>query len=81
MVRFEISGDAGGVWFLHRVSQTWLLAVDSETEPAADVVLPQDRAWRLFTKGMIREEARTGAVIRGDAGLASPIFATTAIIG
>lgn len=81
VVRFEISGDAGGVWFLHRVPQTWILAVDSETEPAADVVLPQDTAWRLFTKGINREEARTRAVIRGDAGLASPIFATTAIIG
>jgi len=81
VVRLEISGDAGGVWFLHRVSQTWILAVDSETEPAADVILPQDTGWRLFTKGIDRQEARVRAVIRGDAGLASPIFETTAIIG
>jgi uncharacterized protein (TIGR03083 family) len=80
VVRFEISGEAGGVWFLHR-TQEWALVLDWESEPAADVILPQDTAWRLFTKGIGREEARARAAIRGDAGLVSPLFATTAIIG
>jgi uncharacterized protein (TIGR03083 family) len=79
-VRFEISGDAGGVWFLQRGEQ-WTLVHKSCTEPAVEVVLPQDIAWRVFTKGLDREQARAQAVIRGDARLASPIFATTAIIG
>jgi uncharacterized protein (TIGR03083 family) len=86
VVRFEISGPAGGVWFLHKMEQasleqSWTLVLKSGTEPAAEVILPQDIAWRLFTKGMDREKARAQAVIRGDAGLASSIFATTAIIG
>jgi uncharacterized protein (TIGR03083 family) len=81
VVRFEISGDAGGVWFLGREEECWILALESRTEPAADVALPQDIAWRLFTKGIDRQEARAHAVIRGDARLASPIFATIAIIG
>jgi hypothetical protein len=80
-VRFEISGEAGGVWFLQRMEQAWTLVLESAAEPATDVVLPQDTAWRLFTKGIDREKARALAVIRGDAGLASPIFATTAVIG
>ena len=85
-VRFEISGEAGGVWFLHKMEQasleqSWSLVLESPVEPATDVVLPQEAAWRLFTKGINRENARTLAVIRGDATLASPIFATTAIIG
>jgi uncharacterized protein (TIGR03083 family) len=86
VVRFEISGNAGGVWFLYKedptsLEQRWTLVLDLPTEPAADVVLPQDTAWRLFTKGIDRQEARARAVIRGDAALASPIFTTTAIIG
>jgi uncharacterized protein (TIGR03083 family) len=86
VVRFEISAPAGGVWFLHKMEQasleqSWTLVLKSGTEPAAEVILPQDIAWRLFTKGMDREKARAQAVIRGDAGLASSIFATTAIIG
>jgi uncharacterized protein (TIGR03083 family) len=85
-VRFEISGDAGGVWFLHKMEQTsleqsWTLFLESPAEPGTDVVLAQDTAWRLFTKGLDRENARALAVIHGDATLAAPIFATTAIIG
>jgi uncharacterized protein (TIGR03083 family) len=82
-VRFEITGDAGGVWFLRREEQehSWTLALRPPTEAAAEVVLPEDIAWRVFTKGLDREKARALAVIRGDTRLASPIFATTAIIG
>jgi hypothetical protein len=57
------------------------LALESRLEPATDVVLPQDAAWRLFTKGMNRNQARVLAAIRGQAGLAAPIFDTTSIIG
>jgi uncharacterized protein (TIGR03083 family) len=86
VVRFEISGAAGGVWFLHKteqasLEQSWIFVLEPPAEPATDVVLPQDTAWRLFTKGIDREKARAQAVIHGDARLASPIFATTSIIG
>jgi len=85
-VRFEISGDAGGVWFLQgheqsSLKKSWALVLKPSSEPAAEVILPQDIAWRVFTKGIDREKALAQAVIRGDALLASPIFATTAIIG
>ena len=81
VVRFEISGGAGGVWFLVRIGQAWELALESDTEPAADVVVPQDTAWRMFTKGVDGEGARAQAVIRGEADLVSPIFRTVSIIG
>jgi uncharacterized protein (TIGR03083 family) len=86
VVRFEISGPADGVWFLHlgeqsSLEQSWTLVLEPPAEPATDVILPQDTAWRLFTKGIDSENARALAMIRGDTGLASPIFATTAIIG
>lgn len=80
-VRFEISGDAGGVWHLYRIENAWTLLLDSPGEPATTVVLPQDVAWRLFTKGIDREKARSLAVIGGRTDLADPIFATTAILG
>jgi uncharacterized protein (TIGR03083 family) len=81
VVRFEICGDAGGVWFLCKTEQTWTLVAESRAEPATQVILTPDTAWRLFTKGIDREKARALAMIRGDASLASPIFATTSIIG
>jgi uncharacterized protein (TIGR03083 family) len=80
-VRFEIAGEAGGTWFVHRGEEAWTLILDAKVEPATNVVLPQDVAWRLFTKGIDREKARSLAVIDGRAELAAAIFATTAIIG
>lgn len=80
-VRFEISGEAGGVWFVSRDKEAWVLLLDATAEPATNVVIPQDLAWRLFTKGIDRGKARSLALIDGNAHLAAPIFATTAIIG
>jgi uncharacterized protein (TIGR03083 family) len=80
-VRFEIAGDAGGMWCVYKVDECWALLLDSPNEPTTTVVLPQDVAWRLFTKGVDREKARSLAVIEGRSELAAPIFATTSIIG
>jgi uncharacterized protein (TIGR03083 family) len=81
VVRFEISGQAGGVWFLTRTGQAWELSVESEGGAAADVVLPQDTAWRMFTKGVDAGRARAASVVRGNASLAAPIFRTISVIG
>jgi uncharacterized protein (TIGR03083 family) len=80
-VRFEISGEAGGVWYVYKAEDAWRLFLDSPSEPATTVQLSEDVAWRLFTKGLDREKARSLAVIEGRSDLAEPIFATTAIIG
>jgi uncharacterized protein (TIGR03083 family) len=81
VVRLEISGGAGGVWFLVRTGGAWELVLAAATEAAAEVVVPQDTAWRMFTKGVGWESARASAAIRGDADLASCIFRTVAVIG
>jgi uncharacterized protein (TIGR03083 family) len=81
VVRFEISGEAGGVWYVYKSEGGWILLVDSPVEAATSVVLPQDVAWRLFTKGIDRGKARSLAIIEGRTDLADPIFSTTAIIG
>jgi hypothetical protein len=81
VVRFEISGEAGGIWYVYKSERAWILLVESPGEWATSVVLPQDVAWRLFTKGIDRGKARGLARIEGRTDLADPIFATTAIIG
>jgi uncharacterized protein (TIGR03083 family) len=80
-VRFEITGEAGGVWFVAKTEEAWTLLLNSTIDPAAHVEISQDVAWRLFTKGIDREKARSLAVTGGEADLIAPIFATTAIIG
>ncbi len=81
VVTFEISGEAGGVWHLIRTGGKWDLMFDSEAESAAVVILPQDTAWRMFTKGIDSERTRKSALVRGDRTLAQSIFTTVSVIG
>jgi uncharacterized protein (TIGR03083 family) len=81
VVKFEISGEAGGIWYVYKSEGAWILLVEPPGEWATSVVLPQVVAWRLFTKGIDREQARGLAIIAGRSDLADPIFETTAIIG
>ena len=81
IVRVEISGEAGDIWYVYRSEGAWILLLESPDHWVTSVVLPQDVAWRLFTKGIDRREARALATIIGRSDLADPIFATTTIIG
>ena len=66
---------------LQRGRESWRL-IEPEGGPAAvRVSLPQEHAWRLFTKGMAREEALRVAMIEGRRELALPALAAIAIVG
>lgn len=80
-VLVEISGECGGRWFLSRESTAWALAKESAGDFAAHVTIPQELAWRLFTKGIDRNAARTQIGIEGNRELAEKILHLTAIVG
>jgi uncharacterized protein (TIGR03083 family) len=75
---FEIA-DVGN-WFLHRGS-AWTLSREGNGTPAATVSMSGDTAWRLFTKGLSREVARTRVEITGERQYGEQVFSTLAIIG
>ena len=80
-VKLEVIGASGGSWFLRRGSGGWELFVEAGAPPTAEVALPEDAAWRLFTKGLSGTEAARRAMMRGDDALAANVFSTIAIIG
>jgi hypothetical protein len=47
---------------------------------AATVELNEESAWRLFTKGISKEEARRAARIEGDKALAERALDTVSIL-
>jgi hypothetical protein len=75
-----ITGAAGASWSLLREDQQWILYAGSSPAPQAEVSMDQDVAWRLFTKGIGKAEARGLATLRGDEGLGSKLFDSVAII-
>lgn len=64
---------------LVRSNNRWELA-ENANHAAATVHMNGDTAWRLFTKGIAREEARRRSAIDGDAALAEPLFSMVAIV-
>ena len=77
----EISGECGGQWFLSRNNGKWELVKEPDAELAARVTIPQEIAWRVFTKGIDRDEARAQIKIEGDPHLANRVLDLTAIVG
>lgn len=80
-VVLEISGECGGPWFLSREPGGWNLVKNPAGEVAAGVTIPQELAWRVFTKGIDRNSARQHIRLQGDRALGEPVLHLTAIVG
>lgn len=76
----SISGEAGGEWSLLRQAEGWSLFYGRAAAPAAQTHLSQDTAWRLFTKGLSREEARQWVKLEGEERLGAGLFNLLAIM-
>ena len=79
-LRLIIRGEAGGAWVALRRDDAWSLGTAPEIAAAATVELDQDVAWRLFTKGITKDEARRAARIDGDVALAERALETVSIL-
>jgi hypothetical protein len=75
-----IAGDAGGEWVALRHDGDWMLGTAPDMPVGATVELDEDRAWRLFTKGISKEEALRAARIEGDEALAERALETVSIL-
>jgi uncharacterized protein (TIGR03083 family) len=58
VLQFEISGDCGGEWWLYRDGNSWRLVEHALGEVTSKVIIPQEIAWRIFTKGIDRASAQ-----------------------
>ncbi|MBI3404298.1 MAG: maleylpyruvate isomerase N-terminal domain-containing protein [Acidobacteria bacterium] len=81
LARFNVSGDCGGSWFLYRNDDAWKLIAPPEGELVSETTIPQEIAWRIFTKGIDRESARAQITVRGDPKIGLHILNMIAIIG
>jgi uncharacterized protein (TIGR03083 family) len=77
----EISGECGGQWFLSRNSTAWTFIKHPSGDATARVKIPQELAWRIFTKGINRDSARSQIQIEGDQDLGEKALHLTSIVG
>lgn len=81
LARFNVSGECGGSWFLYRSDNSWQLIRAPRGEQVSETTIPQEIAWRIFTKGIGREEARAQVEVAGDAAIGLHILEMISIIG
>ncbi len=79
-IRITVSGECGRTWYLYRAEDRWLLTEDERSQPAAETTIPQDIAWRIFTKGITRDSALSQVKITGDPALALPVLGMVSIV-
>ena len=80
LVALTISGEAGGRWFLLREGAVWNLYIEAVDRPHAEVVIDEDVAWRMFTRGLSREEVPDRMTIIGDRSLGLRVLNMVSII-
>jgi uncharacterized protein (TIGR03083 family) len=79
-ITLAVSGEAGGAWSVVREQGSWQLYRGKSEGAQAEVELPADIAWQLFTKGLTKEAARRQAKLSGDLHLGEKMLETVAII-
>jgi uncharacterized protein (TIGR03083 family) len=80
-LRFNVSGESGGSWYLYRDGDRWVQVESPQGRQLSETSIPQEIAWRLFTKGIDRNAAAQQVTITGDGDLASHVLSMVAIIG
>jgi uncharacterized protein (TIGR03083 family) len=80
LLKFQITGEAGGEWYLLRQESRWWLMREAEAVSISEVIIDQDIAWRLFTKGIFREEAKLQIIITGQKELGDKILEMIAVM-
>jgi uncharacterized protein (TIGR03083 family) len=80
IVALTIAGDSGGRWLLKRENGAWQLYVDDTHRADAEAIIDQDVAWRLFSRGISKDQALAVSTITGDRGLASKALEMVSVI-
>lgn len=75
-----ISGECGGSWFMHRAGDSWQLLAEPFGEKVSETTIPQEIAWRVFTKGINRQSALSQVNVAGDAALGLHVLEMVSIV-
>lgn len=81
LAQFNIRGECGGIWYLFRDGGAWTLIASPAGEKISEVTIPQEIAWRIFTKGIASEEAGSQLEVTGDRQVALHILKMISIVG
>ena len=80
VIKLVITGEAGDAWYIVGETHGWTLYKAVDLQPTSTVTMDQETCWRLFTKGIDKEQARANVRIEGDEALGEKVLETVSII-
>ena len=81
LAQFNISGECGGSWYLYKDDQAWKLITSPAGAKISETAIPQEIAWRIFTKGMDIKAAEAQVQVTGDSRVGLRILEMISIVG
>ena len=81
LAQFNISGECGGSWYLFHEGGAWRLIASAAGDKISETTIPQEIAWRIFTKGIGHAEARNQVGVTGDEATGLHILKMVSIVG
>lgn len=79
IIQVTVTGETGGDWFIEKQPAGWTFRQKSE-QAKCRISLDPDTAWKLFTKGITSDVARSKMRIEGDTQLASPLLSMISVM-
>ncbi|MBC6365812.1 hypothetical protein DDT91_03330 [Algoriphagus sp. AK58] len=70
LVKITITGQFAHSWWIKRTESAWQLVPFSKLEPKAQLTIPDQIAWRIFTKGIPSARAEQSLEVNGNRELA-----------
>ncbi|MEL7119988.1 MAG: maleylpyruvate isomerase N-terminal domain-containing protein [Bacteroidota bacterium] len=79
VIKFVFRGKTDKVWFL-KYHKGWELYTHLEAQPRAEVIIKDEIAWRIFTKGIKKEDALDQSKVIGKKVLGLKVFDMLAVM-
>jgi uncharacterized protein (TIGR03083 family) len=80
-LRFTVSGDCGGSWYLYSDGDRWQQVESPLGRQVSETTIPQEIAWRIFTKGIDRDAAAAHVSVEGNQALGRHVLGMVSIVG
>jgi uncharacterized protein (TIGR03083 family) len=79
-VKVSVTSDLGAEWFMKFSNNQWTLTKTATQNIRVEILIDPDTAWKLFTKGIGKVEAKGKIKFTGDVTLGEPILSMLAVM-
>lgn len=80
IIQFVFKGASDKIWYLKWADNAWELLLNTNEPPSTTIIIKDEIAWRIFTKGISPSAALDASEIKGIQRFGRPIFDMLAVM-